>query len=149
VNKLFNIVEPTNAYFGQKDAQQALVLKKMVIDLNMNLNVIICPIVRESDGLAMSSRNVYLTPEQRKSATVLHKSLMLAKKLYDKGERDSAKILGDMTALIDKEPLAKIDYISINDTKTLKELKTIKKSALLSMVVKYGNTRLIDNIILE
>ena len=148
VNKLFNIVQPSNAYFGQKDAQQALVITKMAKDLNMNLNVIICPTLREPDGLAMSSRNVYLTPEQRKGAPVLYKSLILAKDLYTKGERDSPKILKQMTSLIQKEPLANIDYISINDTDSLAELKTIGKSALVSMAVKFGNTRLIDNIIL-
>ena len=148
VNKLFNIVRPTNAYFGQKDAQQALVIKKMAADLNVNLKVVVCSTVREPDGLAMSSRNVYLNPEQRKAAPVLYKSLLLAKDLFAIGERNTAAILEQMTALIQKEPLAKIDYISISDTETLAELKTIKKSALVSMAVRFGNTRLIDNIIL-
>ena len=148
VNKLFNIVRPTNAYFGQKDAQQALVIKKMAADLNMNLKVVVCSTVREPDGLAMSSRNVYLSPEQQKAAPVLYKSLLLAKDLFASGERNAAAILEQMTALIQKEPLAKIDYISISDTETLAELKTIKKSALVSMAVRFGNTRLIDNIIL-
>ncbi|MGB7724116.1 MAG: pantoate--beta-alanine ligase [Dehalococcoidales bacterium] len=148
VTKLFNIVRPTNTYFGQKDAQQALVIKKMAADLNMNLKVIVCPTVREPDGLAMSSRNVYLTPEQRKAAPVLNKSLQQAKELFIGGERDAAVILKQMTALIQKEPLANIDYISISDTATLAELKTISKSALVSMAVRFGNTRLIDNIIL-
>ena len=148
VAKLFNIVLPTNAYFGQKDAQQALVIKKMAKDLNMNLKVVVCPTIRELDGLAMSSRNVYLNPEQRKAAPVLYQSLLLAKDLFAIGERDSAVILEQMTATIQKEPLAKIDYISIADPGTLSELKTIKKSALVSMAVRFGNTRLIDNIIL-
>jgi pantoate--beta-alanine ligase len=148
VTKLFNIVRPTYAYFGQKDAQQVLVIKKMAIDLNMNLKVITCPTIREQDGLAMSSRNVYLTPEQRKVAPVLYKSLQLAQKLFNGGERNSAAILNKMTALIEKEPLAKIDYISISDTGTLAELKTINKTALISMAVRFGNTRLIDNVIL-
>ena len=148
VAKLFNIVRPTNAYFGQKDAQQALVIKKMAKDLNMNLKVVVCPTIRELDGLAMSSRNVYLNPEQRKAAPVLYQSLLLAKDLFAIGERDSAVILEQMTATIQKEPLAKIDYISIADPGTLSELKTIKKSALVSMAVRFGNTRLIDNIIL-
>ena len=148
VTKLFNIVRPTNAYFGQKDAQQALVIKKMAADLNMNLKVIVCPTVREPDGLAMSSRNVYLTQEQRKAAPVLNKSLQLSKELFTGGERDAAVIFKQMTALIQKEPLANIDYISISDTATLAELKTISKSALVSMAVRFGNTRLIDNIIL-
>jgi pantoate--beta-alanine ligase len=148
VTKLFNIVRPTSAYFGQKDAQQALVIKKMAADLNMNLKVIVCPTIREADGLAMSSRNVYLTPEQRKAAPVLNKSLQLAKSLFDGGEKDATAILAKMTALIQKEPLGKIDYISISGTQTLAELKSVEKSALVSMAVKFGNTRLIDNIIL-
>ena len=148
VTKLFNIVRPTNVYFGQKDAQQALVIKKMATDLNMNLKVVVCPTVRDPDGLAMSSRNVYLSLEQRKAAPVLYKSLLLAKDLFTIGERNAAAILEQMIALIQKEPLAKIDYISIADPDTLAELKTIKKSALVSMAVRFGNTRLIDNIIL-
>jgi pantoate--beta-alanine ligase len=148
VNKLFNIVRPTNAYFGQKDAQQVLVIKKMVTDINMNLKVVVCPTIREPDGLAMSSRNVYLNPEQRKAAPVLNKSLLLANELFTHGERNTALILEKMTVLIQKEPLANIDYVSISDTETLAELKTISKSALVSMAVRFGNTRLIDNIIL-
>jgi pantoate--beta-alanine ligase len=149
VNKLFNIVRPTNAYFGQKDAQQVLVIKKMATDLNMNLKVITCPTVREPDGLAMSSRNVYLNPEQRKAAPVVFKSLQLVEKLYNSGERNSAAILGKMTALIQKEPLANIVYVSVSDTTTLAELKTIDRTALVSIAVRFGNTRLIDNVILE
>jgi pantoate--beta-alanine ligase len=148
VNKLFNIVQPDNSYFGQKDAQQALILKKMAVDLNMNLNVIVCPTIREPDGLAMSSRNVYLTPEQRKGAPVLYQSLLLAKDLFAIGERNAAVILEQMITLIQKEPLANIDYISINDTETLAVLININKSALVSLAVRFGNTRLIDNIIL-
>ncbi len=149
VTKLFNIVRPTYAYFGQKDAQQALVIKKMAVDLNMNLKVIVCPTIREPDGLAMSSRNVYLSAEQRKAAPVLYKSLQKAQELFESGERKANVILDQMTTLISKEPLGKIDYISISDTETLAPLKTIKKSALVSMAVKFGNTRLIDNVILE
>jgi pantoate--beta-alanine ligase len=148
VAKLFNIVRPANAYFGQKDAQQALVITKMATDLNMNLKVMVCPTVREQDGLAMSSRNVYLNPEQRKAAVVLYKSLLTAKDLFAIGEKNAAVILEQMIALIQKEPLAKIDYVSISDTNTLTELKTIKQSALVSMAVRFGSTRLIDNIIL-
>jgi pantoate--beta-alanine ligase len=148
VTKLFNIVEADNAYFGQKDAQQALVIQKMAKDLNLNVRVIVCPTVREPDGLAMSSRNVYLTPEQRKQATVLSRSLALAKDLYAKGERDAIKIKQQMTALIQKKPLAVIDYISIASPDTLEELETIQDKALVSMVVKFGNTRLLDNIML-
>ena len=148
VTKLFNIVRPTKAYFGQKDAQQALVIKKMAIDLNMNLDVVVRPTLREPDGLAMSSRNVYLNPEQRKEAPVLYKSLLLAKDMFAIGERNAAAILEQMTVMIQKESLAQIDYISIANTETLAELKTIEKSALVSMAVRFGNTRLIDNIML-
>lgn len=148
VNKLFNIVEADNAYFGQKDAQQALVIQKMAKDLNMNVRVVVCPTIREPDGLAMSSRNVYLTPEQRKQATVLYRSLQLAKDLYIKGERNAPKIKQQMTELIQKEPLAVIDYISIANSETLEELDTIQSKALVSMVVKFGNTRLLDNVII-
>ena len=130
VAKLFNIVEADIAFFGQKDAQQALVIQKMAADLNLNTRVIVCSTAREPDGLAMSSRNTYLTLEQRKTAPVLYKSLMLAKDLYSKGERDAKKIHGQMTELIQKEPLAVIDYISIADPETLEELNVIRGKAL-------------------
>jgi len=149
VAKLFNIVEPTRAYFGQKDAQQALVIKKMVADLNMNLEVIVAPTVRESDGLAMSSRNVYLNTQERQAATALFKALTLAQKLREKGERNAETIRQEMTSLISKEPLAKIEYVSIADTETLEELTEINKPALASLAVRIGKTRLIDNILLE
>ncbi len=149
VAKLFNIVEPTRAYFGQKDAQQALVIKKMVADLNMNLEVIVAPTVRESDGLAMSSRNVYLNPQERQAATVLFKALTLARNLQEKGEKNADTIRQKMTALINKEPLAKIEYVSIADAETLEELAEIDKLALASLAVRFGKTRLIDNILLE
>jgi pantoate--beta-alanine ligase len=149
VAKLFNIVEPTRAYFGQKDAQQALVIKKMAADLNMNLEVVVSPTVREKDGLAMSSRNIYLNPQERKTATILFKALTLAQKLREKGEIDAEILRQQMTALISREPLAKIEYISIADTDTLEELSTINGQALASMAVRIGQTRLIDNIILK
>jgi len=149
VNKLFNIVEPTKSYFGQKDAQQVAVIKKMVADLNMNTEVVVCPTMREKDGLAMSSRNTYLNPEQRQGAVVLYRALMLAKELFAKGERDSGVMRREMTELIEKEPLGNIDYISIADAGTLKEIHRIKTLALVSMAVKFGKTRLIDNIMLE
>ncbi|MEW6143155.1 MAG: pantoate--beta-alanine ligase [Chloroflexota bacterium] len=148
VAKLFNIVEPTKAYFGQKDAQQCVVIKKMAEDLNMNLEVVICPTVREPDGLAMSSRNVYLTPEERKAALVLYKSLMLARELYEKGERDAEKIRGRMLELLNAEPLGKADYVSIADARTLEELKVIDRPVLVSLAFKLGKPRLIDNILL-
>jgi pantoate--beta-alanine ligase len=148
VAKLFNIVEPTRAYFGQKDAQQALVIKKMVADLNMNLEVIVAPTVRESDGLAMSSRNVYLNPQERQAATALFKALTLAQNMREKGERNAETIRHEMASLINKEPLAKIEYISIADTQTLEELSEIYNQALASLAVRIGKTRLIDNILL-
>jgi pantoate--beta-alanine ligase len=150
VTKLFNIVQPARAYFGQKDAQQLLVIKKMAADLNMNLEVVACPTVREPDGLAMSSRNTYLTPVQRKAAPVLHQALNLARERWLKGETDADKIRNEMQALIRKEPLADIVYISIADGVTLQEYqRQVEKPALVSMAVKFGKTRLIDNIILE
>ena len=149
VNKLFNIVQPTRAYFGQKDAQQCVVIKKMVIDLNMNLEMIIVPTVREADGLAMSSRNVYLSPDERRQAPVLNQSLELAKKMWLEGERDSAKIRKAMVELIKQSPLGKIDYISIADALTLRELEKAEPPALISMAIKFGDTRLIDNTLLE
>jgi pantoate--beta-alanine ligase len=149
VAKLFNIVEPTRAYFGQKDAQQLVVIRKMVSDLNMNLEVVAVPTVRELDGLAMSSRNVYLDPEERESALVLYKALLLAQKLRDKGERSADVIRGEMTALIQGEPAATIDYVSVAHTETLEELEDIDGPALVSLAVRIGKTRLIDTITLE
>ncbi|MBM4451712.1 MAG: pantoate--beta-alanine ligase, partial [Chloroflexi bacterium] len=148
VAKLFNIVEPTKAYFGQKDAQQALVIKKMVADLNMNLEVIVVPTVRESDGLAMSSRNIYLNPQERQAATVLHKALNQAQQLLQKGEKDAELIRQVMTSIITKEPLAAIDYVSIADAQTLEELSQIDRPAIASLAVRIGKTRLIDNTLL-
>ncbi|MEA3441910.1 MAG: pantoate--beta-alanine ligase [Chloroflexota bacterium] len=149
VGKLFNIIQPTRAYFGQKDAQQSMVIKRMVADLNMDLEIVVVPTVRESDGLAMSSRNTYLDPEERPAATVLFKALSLAKELWQQGEKDADQIRRQMTSRIEKEPLAKINYISIVDVNTLEELKIIKPPALASLAVKIGKTRLIDNILLE
>jgi pantoate--beta-alanine ligase len=147
--KLFSIIQPTRAYFGQKDAQQAIVMKKMVADLNMNLEIVVVPTVRESDGLAMSSRNTYLNPEERQAATVLFKALSLARQLCQSGEKDAHKIRYQITTLIQKESLARIDYVSIANADTLEELNTIDRSALASLAVRIGKTRLIDNVILE
>lgn len=149
VAKLFNIVEPTRAYFGQKDAQQAIVIKKMVTDLNMNLEIIAVPTVRESDGLAMSSRNIYLNPQERQAATVLFKALTLAQNLWGKGEKNAERLRQEMASLIGNEPLAKIDYVSIADAQTLEELSEIDRPALASLAVRIGKTRLIDNVVLE
>lgn len=148
-NKLFNICQPDRAYFGQKDAQQALVIQKMVRELDMNLEIVVCPTVRESDGLAMSSRNTYLTPEERPSANILYKSLLLAQDMHSKGERDARKIKTAMTGLINNAvPAAKIDYISISDIDTLADVDKINGKVLISMAVRIGKPRLIDNIIL-
>jgi pantoate--beta-alanine ligase len=149
VAKLFNIVQPTRAYFGQKDAQQLAVIKKMVTDLNMNLEIVACPTVREADGLAMSSRNVYLSPEQRRSALVLSKALARAPELWGRGEKEAGTIRRYMGELIEKESPGEINYISVADPETLKEMHRIKPPALVSLAVRFGKTRLIDNIILE
>jgi pantoate--beta-alanine ligase len=149
VAKLFNIVRPTRSYFGQKDAQQLAVIKKMVKDLNMNLEVIACPTIREPDGLAMSSRNSYLKPDERKAAPVLYQSLKLAEKLYSEGERNAEKIRREMMSLIQQQPAADIDYISIADNETLDEVDEITRPVLVSLAVKIGKPRLIDNLILE
>ena len=148
VAKLFNMVQPHKTYFGQKDAQQVIVIKKMVADLDMNLEVVVVPTVRESDGLAMSSRNTYLNPEERKAALVLWDSLGLAEQLFGEGQRSADDIREQMVALIGKEPLAKIDYVSVADPETLEELTMIESSALVSMAVRIGKTRLIDNVLL-
>ncbi len=149
VAKLFNIVQPTRAYFGQKDAQQAIVIKRMVADLNMDLEIVVVPTVRESDGLAMSSRNTYLNPEERRAATILFKALTLAKELWQRGEKDADKIRRQMASLIRKEPLARIDYVSIADAATLEELEAVDRPALASLAVRIGKARLIDNTLLE
>ncbi len=149
VAKLFNIVEPTRAYFGQKDAQQVRTIKKMVADLNMNLEVVTVPTVREPDGLAMSSRNIYLNPKERQAAVVLHQALGLAQKLWSQGENDAERIRQELVALIKKQPLADIDYVSIADNETLDELDTVSPPALVSLAVRIGKTRLIDNVVLE
>ena len=148
VAKLFNIVEPNRAYFGQKDAQQVIVIKKMAADLNMNLEVVVLPTIREEDGLAMSSRNIYLNHEERQAATILFKVLTLAHQLFNKGERNAERLRHEMVYLINREPLIKIDYVSIAERSTLEELSTIDRPALASLAVRIGKTRLIDNILL-
>jgi pantoate--beta-alanine ligase len=148
VAKLFNAVQPHKAYFGQKDAQQVAVIRQMVRDLNFPLEIVVCPTTREPDGLAQSSRNVYLDREQRKGATVLFRSLSAAKELYDAGERDAEKIRAKMKDVLASEPLAEPQYVSCSDYDTLEELTEIKGKALLSMAVYFGKTRLIDNFVL-
>jgi pantoate--beta-alanine ligase len=149
VAKLFNIAEPTRAYFGQKDAQQALVIQKMVADLNMNLEVVVVPTVREEDGLAMSSRNTYLSAEERKAAAVLFKSLSTIQDMWRKGAKSADILRQKMVSIITQEKLASIEYISIANIRTLDELEIINGPALVSMAVRIGKTRLIDNIILK
>ena len=148
VAKLFNAVQPEKAYFGQKDAQQAAVIRRMARDLDFTVEIVICPIVREPDGLAMSSRNVYLDPEQRKAATVLYRSLSAAKQAYQAGERDAEEIRETMKEVLRKEPLAEVQYVSCADYDTLEELETVSGRALLSLAVLIGKTRLIDNMVL-
>jgi len=149
VAKLFNAVRPAKAYFGQKDAQQAAVIRQMTHDLNFPVEIVVCPIVREPDGLAMSSRNVYLGADERKAATALYRSLTAAKAAYDKGERQAEKLRQVMTDTLATEPLAKVQYVSCADYGTLKELEQVAGKALLSMAVFFGKTRLIDNLVLE
>jgi len=149
VTKLFNAVQPNNAYFGQKDAQQVAVIRQMTRDLNFPVEIVVCPIVREPDGLAMSSRNVYLNPDQRKAATVLFRALSAAKEVYDKGERDAGMLRQIMTEVLASEALVQVQYASCADYDTLEELEIIKGKALLSMAVFLGKTRLIDNFVLE
>jgi pantoate--beta-alanine ligase len=149
VAKLFNIVQPTRAYFGQKDAQQVMVIKRMVADLNMGIEIVVVSTVRENDGLAMSSRNIYLSPGERQAATILFKVLTLARQLWRSGEKDAGKIRRQMTSLIQKGSLAQIDYVSIADAETLEELNLIDRPALASLAVRIGKTRLIDNMPLE
>ena len=148
VAKLFNAVGPDKAYFGQKDAQQAAVVRQMVKDLNFPVEIVVCPIVREPDGLAMSSRNVYLTPEERRAATVLFRSLSAAKSAYDSGERQAESLRARVREIVTAEPLARLQYVSCADYDTLDELETVSGKTLLSMAVYMGKTRLIDNFVL-
>jgi len=147
VLKLLEIVKPDVAFFGQKDAQQAAVIKRMVRDLNLDLDIQVLPIIREKDGLALSSRNIYLTPEQRKAATCLIKSLREAGRLIENGERDPGIIRNRMERVFDSEPLADLDYIAIVDLDNFQPLATIGSETLIAIAAKIGTTRLIDNMI--
>ena len=149
VAKLFNAIQPHKAYFGQKDAQQVAVIRQMVWDLNFPLEVVVCPTMREADGLAMSSRNKYLEGEDRKAAVVLFQALNAAKEAYQGGERDAEMLRSRMKNVLEAEPRAQIQYVSCADYNTLEELEIIKGKALLSMAVLLGKTRLIDNFVLE
>jgi pantoate--beta-alanine ligase len=148
VAKLFNVVQPTRAYFGQKDAQQVAVIRQMARDLAFNLEVVVCPTVREPDGLALSSRNALLNPTERRAAVVLYRSLMAARQAWERGQRDGEHLRATMRAVIEAEPLARLDYISAADPVTLREIEGRADAALLSMAVFVGTTRLIDNIVL-
>ncbi len=147
VAKLLNIVEPNVIYLGQKDAQQAIIITRMIKDLNFPVKIKIVPIVRQKDGLALSSRNIYLNNDQRSSAVVLSKALSLARSMIDYGQHDSARIINRMKQLINKRKQAKIDYVSIVDLERLEDIKKINQSCLITLAVKIGKTRLIDNLI--
>lgn len=149
VNKLMNISMADRAYFGQKDAQQLAVIRRMVRDLNMNVEVVGCPIIREADGLAKSSRNTYLSEEERKAGLVLSQAVKLGQKLVAEGERSAAAVTGAMSELISAEPLAKIDYVSMVSWDSIEPVETIEGPVLVAMAVYIGKTRLIDNFIYE
>lgn len=149
VNKLFNIVKPDRAYFGKKDAQQLAVIRHMVDDLNMDIEIIGCPIIREIDGLAKSSRNTYLSEEERKAAVVLSQSLAVGKSAIRDGITDCGKIIGEIKSVINSEPLAKIDYVKIVDAETIQQIQNLDRPALCAIAVYIGKTRLIDNFFTE
>lgn len=146
VAKLFNVFQPQRTYFGQKDAQQAIVIKRMVQDLNFNIEVIICPTVREADGLAMSSRNAKLSAAARKEATCLYRTLCAAKELFEQGEGDAERLRAKMVAVIESTDMARLDYVSVAHPDTLEELTVIEDRALLSLAVFFDTVRLIDNM---
>lgn len=148
VAKLFLAFQPQRAYFGQKDAQQALVIRRMARDLNFPLEVVVCPIVREADGLAMSSRNTYLNPEQRQAATVLSRSLQAVIKAFEDGQRDADALRQVVNTVLEGESLARVQYVSLADPETLQELEGSIEKGLVSMAVYVGQTRLIDNTLL-
>lgn len=149
LTKLFNIVQPDRAYFGQKDAQQLAIVKHMAEDLNMNLEIVGCPIIREEDGLAKSSRNTYLSAEERKAALILSKTIFMGQKMVAEGETDAVKLVEAMKANIETEPMARIDYVKAVDGLTMQQITEIKAPALVAMAVYIGKTRLIDNFILQ
>jgi pantoate--beta-alanine ligase len=146
--KLLQVIEPDRAYFGKKDAQQLAVVRRMVEDLNVSCEIVGLPIVRDHDGVALSSRNVYLSQEQRRAARVLNRSLRRVEEMFEDGTRDAARIRAKIETMIAAEQLADIDYISIADACTLEELDYIDRAALVSLAVRFGTTRLIDNVTL-
>lgn len=149
VTKLFNIIRPDRAYFGQKDYQQLQVIKRMVRDLNMSVEVVPCPIVREEDGLAMSSRNMYLTPEERQSALLLNRSLGMAEDMVKAGEKSNRKIRQAVTDMLNSDPALSIDYVELKDAEDLKDLSEVNRKAVLALAVRVGKARLIDNTVLD
>ena len=149
VLKLFNIVQPDLAFFGRKDAQQAIILRRMAEDLNLGVKIEVLPIVRENDGLALSSRNTYLSPDERRASRVLFGSLEEARRMWTRGEKASGPIREQMLRLIGAEPLAKVDYVEIVDPKTLESVDRLEGDVLVALAVFVGRTRLIDNIVLE
>ena len=149
VAKLFNIVRPDRAYFGQKDGQQTVVVRKLVRDLDMGLEIVVCPTVREEDGLAMSSRNIRLTPEQRRAATVIYRALSCGEELWARGETDARRLTAVVKEVLESEPLLDaIDYVSVADAETLEELAEVPRRAMVSTAVRMGSLRLIDNVMI-
>ena len=149
VSKLFNIVTPDKAFFGQKDAQQLAIIRRMVLDLSMGIEIVGCPIIREADGLAKSSRNTYLNAEERKAALVLSRAVKLGQEMVQNGEKDADKIISSMRVLIEQEPLARIDYVSAVDGLTMLPVHELHGGELVAMAVYIGKTRLIDNFSVE
>ena len=149
VTKLFHLVQPHRAYFGQKDYQQSVVIRRLVADLNLNVAIVVLPTIREPDGLAMSSRSARLAPDQRRAAPILYRSLRLAEERVSEGEKRAKIILDEMRAMIDHEPLARVDYLAICDPDTLKPVDDLRGATLVALAVTFGSTRLIDNILIQ
>jgi len=148
VAKLFNVFQPDRAYFGQKDAQQVAVIRRMVADLSFPVDVVVCPTVRDADGLALSSRNAYLSAAERRAAPVVHRALLAARAAFESGERNAGLLRAALTRTLAEEPLARPDYVSVADARTLLEIERIAGPALVSLAVRFGGTRLIDNVVL-
>jgi pantoate--beta-alanine ligase len=149
VTKLFNLTKPHRAYFGQKDYQQSVVIRRLVADLNLDLEIVVLPTVRESDGLAMSSRNARLTPAERRAALILYRCLRHAERQVTRGEQQAKVVLDDVRAMIEAEPLARLDYVAVCDPETLRPVERIEGPTLVALAVRFGPTRLIDNILVE
>ncbi|MBI2171831.1 MAG: pantoate--beta-alanine ligase [Chloroflexi bacterium] len=148
VTKLFTIVQPDRSYFGQKDGQQVAVIRRMTVDLALGTEIVVVPTVREADGLAMSSRNVYLTPAERQAAPMLYRALGRAREMYRDGVRDARALRQQVEGMIRAEPLATLDYVSVADAATLQELETVDRPAMVSLAVRFGRARLIDNVVI-